>query len=83
MTEITLDYVEKLADQLPVEDQRRLGEHLTQKLQNGSAPGATVERKPQDLYGIWRGAFPDDLDIEAALYEIRHEWEAEPEEFKP
>ncbi|MGH9842496.1 MAG: hypothetical protein ACREEM_27450 [Blastocatellia bacterium] len=83
MSEITLEYVEKLADQLPVEDQRRLGDYLSLKLKNGSAPNTPVERKPQDLYGIWRDVFPDDLDIEAALYEIRHEWEAELEEFKP
>lgn len=80
MDEITLEHVENLIGQLSVEDQRVLTEHLTIKLQNGSANGKP-ERKPQDLYGIWKGAFPDELDIDAALYEIRHEWEKEFEEF--
>ena len=80
MDEITLEHVESLADQLSVEDLRALTEHLTNKLQTASTNGGT-ERKPQDLYGIWKGAFPNDLDIESALYEIRHEWEKEFEEF--
>lgn len=37
--------------------------------------GAELERKPRDLYGIWRGKVDDDFDIDKALYEIRHEWE--------
>lgn len=82
MTEVTLQYVEQLADKLSVEDQQRLSAHLTKKLHNGALT-AGVERKPQDLYGIWKGAFPEDLDVEAALYEIRHEWEEELEEFGP
>ena len=79
MEEITLEYVETMADQLPVEDQHVLAAHLNSKLQNGSATGQ--DRKPQDLYGVWKGAFSEDLDIDAALYEIRHEWEKELEEF--
>lgn len=82
MAEVTLQYVEQLVDQLSLEDQQRLSEHLTNKLCNG-APAAGAERKPQDLYGLWKGAFPEDLDVEAALYEIRHEWEQELEEFSP
>ena len=37
--------------------------------------GAELERKPRELYGIWRGKFDEDFDIDKALYEIRHEWE--------
>ncbi|MBI1765952.1 MAG: hypothetical protein HYR56_31490 [Acidobacteria bacterium] len=37
--------------------------------------GAELERKPRDLYGIWRGQVDEDFDIDKALYEIRHEWE--------
>lgn len=82
MQEVTLEYVERLADQLSVAEQKVLTERLTSKLQNG-ATGAGIERKPQDLYGLWKGAFPDDLDIDAALFEIRHEWEEEwPEAFR-
>lgn len=38
------------------------------------------QRESVDLYGIWKGKFPDDFDIDAVLYEIRHEWEKEFEE---
>lgn len=38
------------------------------------------EQKQRDLYGIWKGQSPDDFDIDAVLYEIRHEWEKEFEE---
>jgi hypothetical protein len=73
MEEITLEYVENLADQLPVEDQQTLATNLSNKLRNGL--GNATERRPQDLYGTWKTAFSEDLDIDAALYEIRHEWE--------
>jgi hypothetical protein len=26
---------------------------------------------PQDLYGAWRGTFPSDVDLDAALGEVR------------
>lgn len=80
MSQITLEYVEQLSGQLPIEDQRTLSEHLKAKLSNGSAV-ADGERKPQDLFGLWRGAIPEELDVDAALKEIRHEWEKELEEF--
>lgn len=57
---------------------------LQQKVQiglSGEMSGAELERKPRDLYGIWQGKFPADLDLEKELYEIRHEWEKELEEF--
>jgi hypothetical protein len=52
--------------------------------QAGSSPTAddAPERKPQDLRGRWQGKFPD-FDLDAALYEIRHEWEEELEEYGP
>jgi hypothetical protein len=76
MAEITLEQVEALAHQLPVEEQRLLAERLALQL---NAQAAAPERQYQDLYGIWRGKFPD-FDLDAALYEIRHEWEQELEE---
>ncbi|MEK7833997.1 MAG: hypothetical protein AAB401_23110 [Acidobacteriota bacterium] len=79
MSQITLEYVEQLSSQLPIEDQRVLSEHLKVKLSNGSTVPES-EQKPQDLFGLWKGAFPLDLDVDAALYEIRHEWEKELEE---
>jgi hypothetical protein len=40
------------------------------------------ERKPQPLYGIWRGKFPEDADIDATLKEVRNQWQEDFEEFK-
>jgi hypothetical protein len=80
MDNITLEQVETLADQLSAEEQGKLIEHLEQRIkQQPSTNGKT----PQSLRGIWKGAFPEDFDIDAALYEIRHEWEKEwPEVFE-
>lgn len=83
MQDVTLEYVEHLADQLSISDQRALATRLTEQLQNGQPTAPNEQRQPQDLYGIWRGYFPDDIDIDAALFEIRHEWEEEwPEAFR-
>ena len=38
------------------------------------------QRQPRDLYGIWKDGFPKDFDIDAALREIRGEWQKEVEE---
>src|SRR5262249_40859258 len=86
MAHTTLEQVTQLADDLSPEDQRSLVDHLMRKLretrETGIAEVQEEHRAPQDLYGIWRGRFPDDLDIDGILYEIRHEWEAEwPEVF--
>ena len=32
---------------------------------------------PQDLYGIWKDKFPENVDLDAALREMRQEWELE------
>ena len=37
-------------------------------------------RRPRDLYGIWKDGFPKDFDIDGALREIRGEWRREVEE---
>jgi hypothetical protein len=39
-----------------------------------SAETLRAEKQPQVLYGVWRGRFPDDFDLDAALKEIRSEW---------
>jgi hypothetical protein len=80
MSEVTLEYVERLASQLSAEDQQLLAEHLTNKLRNGTSIGG-ISRKREDLYGIWRGKFPEDLDVEKEIREIRDEWKKELEEF--
>ena len=39
-----------------------------------------VERKPQPLYGVWKGKFSEDANIDEALQEIRIQWREESEE---
>lgn len=31
--------------------------------------------KPRSLYGIWRGKFPEDLDLDKELAKIRKGWQ--------
>jgi hypothetical protein len=90
MAQATLEEVTRLADQLSAAERRALMEHLS-----GQPPAAETEepsdaapsgtdRRPRSLRGLWAGHFPDDFDIDAVLYEIRHEWEKEwPELFEP
>jgi hypothetical protein len=87
MAGITLEYVKRMADQLTADDKLSLVEHMAKQLrqtqERTDTPAQEAQRTPQDLYGIWRDAFPPDLDIDGILYEIRHEWEEEwPEVFK-
>jgi len=72
MTNTTLTHIEQLVDDLPLEDQLLLLEHLAQRLRQ-----VAQQRPPQDLHGIWRDRFPADFDLDAALSEIRHAWEHE------
>jgi hypothetical protein len=87
MAQITLDQVTRMADQLSTAEKRRLVEHLTHQIErpiDRTAPGAVgaTATRPQSLRGIWQSAFPDDLDINAVLDEIRGEWQMEwPEVF--
>ena len=82
MHNISLEQVETLADQLSAEEQKQLVDHLTRKVQNGNVSVNPARHQPQDLYGIWKGAFPETFDIDATLHEVRHEWEKEwPEVF--
>jgi hypothetical protein len=80
MSEVALEYVEQLASQLSAGDQQLLAEHLTSKLRNRTLT-ENRERNREDLYGIWRGKFPEELDIEKEIREIRGEWKKELEEF--
>ena len=72
MGETTLADVQRLADQLPVEEQINLLEHLARRVRL-----AMRQHAPQDLRGIWREHFPTDFDLDTALTEIRREWEGE------
>jgi hypothetical protein len=40
-------------------------------------PDSRVAARPKALYGAWRDKMPEELDIDAALTEIRGEWTAE------
>jgi len=80
MNTASLETITHLAEQLPPEEQlqlvARIAEHLRQ-----SQSAAHPKKQPQDLYGAWRGKFPEDLDIDADLAEIRGEWLKELDEF--
>lgn len=61
--------VEQLASQLEPEEQLALLEYVASNLRRG-----TASPSPQDLYGVWRGRFPEDFDVDSALQEIRTAW---------
>jgi hypothetical protein len=73
MSETTLMRIERLLDQLTIEEQITVVEHLARRLRQA----AQKQKQPQDLYGIWRNHFPADFDLDAALSDIRREWERE------
>jgi hypothetical protein len=50
-------------------------EHIAQRLH------PREERKPQPLYGIWQGKFPEDADIDTTLKEVRQQWQEDFQEF--
>jgi len=80
MNTASLETITHLAEQLPPEEQlqlvARIAEHLRQ-----SQSAANPKKQPQSLRGAWRGKFPEGLDIEASLAEIRGEWLKELDEF--
>jgi hypothetical protein len=82
MADTTFELVTRLADHLSPADKRSLIKYLEDQLQpeSASAPSpesGTTGARPQSLRGIWRDHFPPDLDVDAVLHEIRHEWEKE------
>ena len=72
---VNLHTIEELADQLSLRAQQLLAEHLREKLIR------TPPRSPRSLKGLWKDAFPPDVDIEAVIREIRDEWKSELDEF--
>jgi hypothetical protein len=84
MSQANLDQVKRLADQLSFAEKLSLVEHLAQQLRQTEILAVTAhKKKPQDLRGVWRGRFPENLDLDQVLDEIRHEWEKEwPQVFK-
>lgn len=71
-----LEEVTTMADRLSPSEQLKLVEHLAQRLQEQTLTVKTG-KKPVNLYGSWKGRFPEDFDVDAALKEIRSEWEKE------
>jgi hypothetical protein len=72
MSQADLTIVEQLASRLDPKEQLALLEHVAANLRRGLTPPP-----PRDLYGIWRGRFADDFDIDSALRHIRTDWQRE------
>jgi hypothetical protein len=64
-----LKHIEALLEGLPPDDLLALIEYIAQRLRQREA------RNPQTLYGIWRGKFSEDADIDATLKEVRQQWQ--------
>ena len=62
------DQIEALLEGLSSDELLGLIEHIAWRLRQSE------ERKPQPLYGIWKGKFPEDADIDTTLREIRSRW---------
>jgi len=74
MSAPTLEKVMTMVDGLTQEEQLFLIERVAQRLRRPSG------RRPQRLYGVWKGKFPGDMDLDAALQEIREGWQQRLEE---
>ena len=70
-----IQQIESLLEGLSPDELLALIEHIARRLR------LHEERKPQPLYGIWRGKFPEDADIDATLKEVRHQWRENFKEF--
>jgi hypothetical protein len=71
-----IEQIEALLEELSPDELLALIEYIARRLRQRE------ERKPQPLYGSWRGKFPEDADIDAALKEVRQQWQEDFEEFK-
>ncbi|HEX8637112.1 MAG TPA: hypothetical protein VF692_03540 [Pyrinomonadaceae bacterium] len=80
MDTVSLENVTNLAEKLPLEKQLILVEKLAQNLRRHVRADQRKDKEPQNLYGIWRAAVPQDFDVDAALSEIRGDYKTEFEE---
>jgi hypothetical protein len=71
-----IQQIEALLEELSLDELLALIENIARRLRQQK------ERKPQPLYGSWRGKFPEDADIDAALKEVRQQWQEHVEEYK-
>ena len=74
MNSTTLRQVESLFDKLTLNEQAALIERLARRMRLATS---CISIQPQDLYGIWKGKFPKNADLDMALHEIRQGWEIE------
>jgi hypothetical protein len=72
----SMQQIEALLDGLSRDELLSLIEHIARQLRQREQP------PPQPLYGIWKDKFPEDADIDAALKEVRQQWQEDFEEFK-
>lgn len=73
----TLQEATILADKLSPSEKIKLLKHLAMSLENFPFE----KKKPQSLRGIWKGKFPEDIDVEKVIREVRDEWKEELDEF--
>jgi hypothetical protein len=71
-----LEHIKQLSQLLTDEQKQSLAAFLASR-------ESTRTRQPRDLFGIWKGAFPTDFDVNTALREIRGEWQKEIQEIGP
>jgi hypothetical protein len=71
-----IQQIEALLEELSLDELLALIENIARRLRQHE------ERKPQPLYGSWRGKFPEDAEIDAALKEVRQQWQEHVEEYK-
>jgi hypothetical protein len=71
-----MQQIEALLERLSRDELLLLIEHIARRLRQSE------QRSPQPLYGIWKGKFPEDADIDAALKEIRQQWQEDFEEYQ-
>lgn len=62
-----LEHIKQLSEALSPDEKQSLAAYLSSR-ESGN-------REPRDLYGIWKDGFQSDFNIDAALREIRSEWQ--------
>ena len=76
MTTVEHQQIENLLAGLTREELLTLIERIAQRLRQAE------ERKPLRLYGIWKDKFPENVDLDKNLREIRSQWREDFEELK-
>jgi hypothetical protein len=72
MKPVSLEQVEALARQLSVDDQVALLRWLAEMVRH-SAAGEV----PRKLRGVFSGMFPENIELDNFLHEVRTDWEKE------